>query len=49
MINKTEHKIIFGDAREMKELNNESIDLVITSLPYPIDKDNEKQDHRRSQ
>jgi DNA modification methylase len=36
MINKTEHKIIFSDSREMKELNNESIDLVITSPPYPM-------------
>lgn len=33
---KTEHKIIFGDARNMKELENESIDLMITSPPYPM-------------
>ena len=33
---KTEHKIIFGDAREMKELRNESVDLMITSPPYPM-------------
>jgi len=33
---KTEHKIIFGDAREMKELKNESVDLMITSPPYPM-------------
>ncbi len=33
---KTEHKIIFGDAREMKELKDESVDLMITSPPYPM-------------
>ena len=33
---KTEHKIIFDDAREMKELKNESVDLMITSPPYPM-------------
>jgi modification methylase len=33
---KTEHKIVFGDAREMKELKNESVDLMITSPPYPM-------------
>ena len=33
---KTEHKIIFGDAKEMKDLKNESVDLMITSPPYPM-------------
>jgi modification methylase len=33
---KTEHKIILGDARSMKELDNESVDLMITSPPYPM-------------
>ncbi len=33
---KTEHKIIFSDTREMKELKKESIDLMITSPPYPM-------------
>jgi len=33
---KTEHKIIFGDAREMNELKKESVDLMITSPPYPM-------------
>ena len=33
---KTEHKIIFGDAKELKELKNESVDLMITSPPYPM-------------
>ena len=33
---KTKHKIIFGDAREMRELKNESVDLMITSPPYPM-------------
>ncbi len=30
----TKHKIIFGDARNMKELEDESIQLVVTSPPY---------------
>ncbi|MEN7981918.1 MAG: site-specific DNA-methyltransferase [Nanoarchaeota archaeon] len=33
---KTEHKIILRDARNMKELDNESVDLMITSPPYPM-------------
>ena len=32
--NSTTHKIIFGDARRMNELDNESIQLVVTSPPY---------------
>lgn len=30
----TKHRIIIGDAREMKEIEDESIQLVITSPPY---------------
>ncbi len=33
---KTEHKIIYGDARSMKDLEDESVDLMITSPPYPM-------------
>ncbi len=31
---KTKHKIINGDSRQMTELENKSVDLVITSPPY---------------
>lgn len=31
---RTEHRIIIGDARNMTEQNNESIQLIITSPPY---------------
>jgi site-specific DNA-methyltransferase (adenine-specific) len=31
---KTAHKIIIGDARQMKEVNSESVHLIITSPPY---------------
>lgn len=33
---KTEHKIIFGDSRDMNKIENESVDLMITSPPYPM-------------
>lgn len=33
---KTEHKIVFGDARDMSNIKNESVDLMITSPPYPM-------------
>lgn len=33
---KTEHRIFFRDSREMKEVESESIDLMITSPPYPM-------------
>ncbi len=33
---KTKHKIIFGDARDMKQIKSESVDLMITSPPYPM-------------
>ncbi len=35
-IDKTTHKIIFGDSREMHEIEDESIHLVVTSPPYPM-------------
>lgn len=31
---KTKHTCIFGDSRKMKELNDESVHLVVTSPPY---------------
>lgn len=33
---KTEHKIIFSNANDMKDISSESIDLVVTSPPYPM-------------
>ncbi len=30
----TKAKIIIGDSRQMKEVKNEEIDLIITSPPY---------------
>jgi DNA modification methylase len=33
---KTEHKIIFDDSRNMQDIKDESIDLMITSPPYPM-------------
>jgi len=33
---KTTHKIVYGDAREMKDTKSESVDLMITSPPYPM-------------
>jgi len=33
---KTQHKIVYGDAREMKDTKNKSVDLMITSPPYPM-------------
>ncbi len=34
MINKTLHKIINGDSRQMSEIDNKSVHLVVTSPPY---------------
>jgi DNA modification methylase len=34
--NNTENKIIIGDSRNMKEIEDCSIDLIITSPPYPM-------------
>ncbi len=33
---KTENKIIFSDARDMKQIKSESVNLMITSPPYPM-------------
>ena len=33
---RTEHKIIFGDSRNMSQIKSESVDLMITSPPYPM-------------
>jgi modification methylase len=33
---KTSHKIIFSDASRMKEVPDESVDLIVTSPPYPM-------------
>ena len=33
---KTKHKIFFNDARNMSNIESESIDLMITSPPYPM-------------
>jgi modification methylase len=33
---KTTHKIAFGNANDMKELKDSSIDLMVTSPPYPM-------------
>lgn len=32
----TLHKLIFGDSKEMKDVKSESVDLMITSPPYPM-------------
>ena len=34
MINKTVHKIINGDSRQMSEVNDKSVHLIVTSPPY---------------
>lgn len=33
---KTTHSILFQDARDLKEIPSESVDLVVTSPPYPM-------------
>ena len=33
---KTEHKIIFGDSRKIEGVPSESVDLMVTSPPYPM-------------
>lgn len=33
---KTEHRSIFADSRQMKNLAKESVDLIVTSPPYPM-------------
>lgn len=32
----TDHKLVIGDSRNMKSIDNQSIDLVVTSPPYPM-------------
>lgn len=34
MLNKTKHTIINGDSRQMRELSDESVHLIVTSPPY---------------
>ena len=33
---KTTHNILFQDARNLKEIPSESVDLIVTSPPYPM-------------
>jgi site-specific DNA-methyltransferase (cytosine-N4-specific) len=33
---KTSHKVVFGDSRNMRELRDKSVHLVVTSPPYPM-------------
>lgn len=33
---KTTHKILFGNASDMREIKNNSVDLTVTSPPYPM-------------
>ena len=33
---KTSHKLFFKSSQEMKEIEDESIHLVVTSPPYPL-------------
>jgi DNA modification methylase len=33
---KTTHRLVVGDSRQMNEIGDESIDLVVTSPPYPM-------------
>jgi len=33
---KTTHKIIFGDSRHMQQIADNSVDLIVTSPPYPM-------------
>lgn len=32
----TNHQLIIGDARNLREIQNDSVDLVVTSPPYPM-------------
>ena len=32
----TEHRVVVGDARELSALDDDSVDLVVTSPPYPL-------------
>ena len=33
---KSSHKIIIGDARQLNSISDESVDLIVTSPPYPM-------------
>ena len=33
---KTNHKVVFGNAKNMKAVSSESVDLMVTSPPYPM-------------
>lgn len=33
---KSNHKIIIGDARQLNSISDESVDLIVTSPPYPM-------------
>jgi len=33
---RTSHQIIFQDSKNMKGVDSESVDLVVTSPPYPM-------------
>lgn len=33
---RTQHKIVYSDAREIQDVKSESVDLMITSPPYPM-------------
>lgn len=41
---KTKHRVIFGDARSMSKINNQSVHLIVTSPPYWQLKDYESPD-----
>ena len=32
----TEHRVVVGDSREMSEVDDDSVELVVTSPPYPM-------------
>ena len=40
----TDHSIVFGDARDMRDLDDESVELAVTSPPYVTTKMEEGQD-----
>ena len=33
---KTTHNTLFQDARDLKEISSESVNLIVTSPPYPM-------------
>jgi site-specific DNA-methyltransferase (cytosine-N4-specific) len=35
-VQKTRHRVIFGDSRKMKEVDDKSVQLMVTSPPYPM-------------